>query len=123
MAKTFTDLQNRIMARAISQSVSETIYLRKGHFPATRSLIEKGFLDPNCYGMVQTQHVTPEGKTAFFTEHGDVFAIEDIYDNCWIVFEDRKVIAKPRSEENARRIVAALKVLRQEERLEQKAVA
>ncbi|WP_316200989.1 MULTISPECIES: hypothetical protein [unclassified Bradyrhizobium] len=123
MSKMFTDLQRRIMARAISQSVSETIYLRKGHFPATRSLIEKGFLDQHAYGMIQTQHVTPEGKAAFFTEHGDVFAIQDIYDNYWIIFEDRKVIAKPRSEENAKRIVTALKVLRQQERLEQKAAA
>lgn len=111
------------MARAISQSVSETIYLRKGHFPSTRSLIEKGFLDPHCYGMIQTQHVTPEAKTAFFAEHGDVFAIQDIYDNCWIIFEDRKVIAKPRSEENARRIVAALLTLRAKEQQEQKAGA
>ncbi|MGJ4953128.1 hypothetical protein [Bradyrhizobium sp. HKCCYLS20291] len=123
MSKTFTDLQKRIMARAIAQSASETLYLREGHIASCKSLIKKGFIDQHCYTMVQTHHVTPEGKAAFFAEHGDVFAIHDIYDNCWIIFEDRKVIAKPRSEENAQRIVAALKVLREQERLEQKTAA
>lgn len=47
-----------------------------------------------------------------------MFAIEDIYDNCWIIFEDRKVIARPRSEEKAARIVQALKLLREQEQVE-----
>ncbi|WP_316196679.1 hypothetical protein [Bradyrhizobium sp. SZCCHNS3053] len=115
MSKTFTDLQSRIMARAISQSVSEMLYLRKGHFPSTKSLIDKGFLDPNAYGMIGTHHVTEAGKTAFFAEHGEVFAIPDVYDNCWLVFEDRKMITSPRSEGVAIRLVEALKALRRQE--------
>jgi hypothetical protein len=113
MAKTFTDLQKRIMARAISQSVSETVWLMKGHIASVRSLVEKGFIDKSCYTMLQNHHVTAEGRAAFFAEHGDVFAIQDIYDNCWLVFEDREVITKPRSERAANRIVKALLALRE----------
>jgi hypothetical protein len=50
-----------------------------------------------------------------------VFAIEDIYDNCWIVFEGQNVIAKPRKEENAERIVQALKLLNRHEATSAKA--
>ncbi|WP_396604829.1 hypothetical protein ACFLEY_22140 [Bradyrhizobium sp. YCK136] len=112
MSKTLTKLQERIVARVLAMSVNETLYLSKGHLHSARSLKEQGFLDRNCWGMVQTQHLTDSVNTTFFAENGDVFAIEDIYDNCWIIFEDRKVIAKPRNEANAKRIVAALKELR-----------
>lgn len=111
MPKTLTKLQERIVARVLAEPAN-TLYLRDGHVNSTNKLIEKGLIDRHCYTMLQYAHLTPEVKSLFFSENEPVFAIEDIYDNCWIVFEDRKVIAKPRSEENARRIVAALKELR-----------
>ncbi|WP_315729885.1 hypothetical protein [Bradyrhizobium sp. SZCCHNRI2010] len=123
MAKTFTDLQKRIMARAISMPVSQSLYLQKGHIASAKGLQYRGFLDQHCYTVVQTHHVTPEGRSAFFAEHGDVFAIDDIYDNCWLVFEDRHVIARPRSKEAADRLVKALKALRDLERQDANKIA
>ncbi|MCA1379479.1 hypothetical protein I6F34_01420 [Bradyrhizobium sp. BRP05] len=111
MAKTLTKLQERIIARVLAEP-AQTLYLREGHVHSTRNMIEKGLIDRHCYTMLQHGHLTPEVKSIFFQENDDVFAIEDIYDNCWIIFEDRKVIAKPRSEANANRIVTALKELR-----------
>lgn len=111
MSKTLTKLQERIVARVLAEP-AQTLYLREGHVNSTRNMIEKGLIDRHCYMMLQSAHLTPEVKSIFFQENGDVFAIEDIYDNCWIIFEDRKVIAKPRSEANANRIVQALKALR-----------
>jgi hypothetical protein len=115
MPKALTDLQERIIARLLSMPVTQTLYLKDGHVNSINNMKKKGFLDEHAFCCLQTQHLTDAGRTAFFFEHGDVFAIEDIYDNCWIIFEDRKVIAKPRNEANAKRIVAALKVLRNQE--------
>jgi hypothetical protein len=115
MSKLLTELQERILARVISMSVSETLYLTDGHVNSLNNLKRKGFIDPNAYSWLNTFQVTEAGKTAFFSDNGEVFAIQDIYDNSWIIFEDRKVIAKPRNEENANRIVAALKALRSQE--------
>lgn len=110
--KTLTKLQERIVARVIAEPMN-TLYLSKGNVNSAKSLIEKGLLDKHCYAsMVQSQYLTPEIKTVFFGENDEVFAIQDIYDNCWLIFEDRELVAKPRSEEKAKRIVMALKALR-----------
>lgn len=116
MPKTLTKLQERIVARVLSDPMN-TLYLSKGQVASAQSLISKGLLTKYCYAsMVQSQHLTPEIKTIFFAENDEVFAIQDVYDNCWIIFEDRKVVAKPRLEENAKRIVKALKALCEQER-------
>ncbi|TYO65445.1 hypothetical protein FXV83_16045 [Bradyrhizobium hipponense] len=115
MTKMLTNLQERIIARILAMSVSTSLYLREGHVNSLNNLKKKGFIDEHAYTMIQTHHLTPAGKTAFFADNDEVFAIEDIYDNCWIIFEDRKVIAQPRSEANAQRIVQALKALRAQE--------
>jgi hypothetical protein len=115
MKKTLTKLQERIVARVISDPMN-TLYLSKGYVNSAKSLIDKGLIDRHCYGsMIQSQYLTPEIKTVFFGENDEVFAIQDIYDNCWLIFENRELVAKPRCEEKAHRIVKALKVLRQQE--------
>lgn len=119
MPKTLTKLQERIVARVLAEP-AQTLYLREGHVNSTNNMIEKGLVDKYCYTMLQHCHLTPEVKTIFFSENDPVFAVEDIYDNCWIIFEDRQVVAKPRSEDAAKRIVSALKLLRT---TEQKAAA
>lgn len=117
MPKTLTKLQERIIARVLAEP-AQTLYLRDGHVHSTRNMIEKGWIDRHCYSMLQHGHLTPEVKSIFFQDNDDVFAIEDIYDNCWIIFEDRKVIARPRNEQAANRIVKALKLLREQEQTE-----
>ncbi|WP_439357921.1 hypothetical protein [Bradyrhizobium sp. DASA03007] len=113
--KTLTKLQERIVARVLADPMN-TLYLSKGNVNSAKSLIEKGLLSKHCYAsMVQSQYLTPEIKSVFFGDNDVVFAIQDIYDNCWLIFEDRKLVAKPRSEEMANRIVKALKLLRQHE--------
>jgi hypothetical protein len=114
MPKTLTKLQERMIARVVAEP-AQTLYLREGHVNSVNNLINKGLIDRHCYTMLQHGHLTPEAKSTFFSENDDVFAIEDIYDNCCIIFEDRRAIATPRSEANAKRIVEALKVLRYEE--------
>lgn len=112
MKKTLTKLQERIVARVIADPMN-TLYLSKGYVNSAKSLIDKGLLDKHCYAsMVQSQYLTPDIKSVFFSENDEVFAIQDIYDNCWLIFEDRELVAKPRSEEKAARIVKALKALR-----------
>jgi len=111
MPKTLTKLQERIIARVLAEP-AHTLYLREGHVNSTNNMIHKGLIDRHCYTMLQHCHLSAEVKTLFFAENDPVFAIEDIYDNCWIIFEDRKVIAKPRCEAAAKRIVKALKELR-----------
>jgi hypothetical protein len=112
--KTLTKLQERIVARVLS-APAQTLYLREGHVTSTKNMIEKGLIDEHCYTMLQHCHLKPEVKSIFFQDNDEVFAIEDIYDNCWIVFEDRELVTKPRSEDAANRIVTALKLLRQQE--------
>jgi hypothetical protein len=114
MPKTLTKLQERIVARVLAEP-AQTLYLREGHVNSTKNMIEKGLIDEHCYSMLQHCHLKPEVKTLFFAENDPVFYIQDIYDNCWIVFEDRNVVARPRKEENADRIVQALMLLRQQE--------
>jgi hypothetical protein len=122
MSKTLTKLQERIIARVLAQPTN-TLYLSKGQVNSAQSLINKGLLSKHCYAsMVQSQYLTPEIKSIFFGENDEVFAVQDIYDNCWHVFEDRELITQPRSEEKAQRIVDALKVLRSLES-QQKAAA
>lgn len=114
MAKTMTKLQERIVARVLSDPMN-TLYLSKWQVNSAQSLINKGLLSRHCYAsMVQSQYLTPELKSIFFGENDEVFYIQDIYDNGWIIFEGREVIAKPRSEKAAERIVQALKVLRKQ---------
>jgi hypothetical protein len=112
MPKTLTKLQERIVARVLAEP-AQTLYLREGHVNSTKNMIQKGLIDEHCYMMLQYSHLTPEVKSIFFQENDVVFAIQDIYDNCWIVFEDRNVVAKPRNEDSAKRIVLALKGLRE----------
>jgi hypothetical protein len=115
MKKTLTKLQERIVARVIADPMN-TLYLSKGYVNSAKSLIDKGLIDRHCYGsMIQSQYLTPQIKSVFFGENDEVFAIQDIYDNCWLIFEDRELVAKPRSEDKADRIVKALKALRQQE--------
>ncbi|MGC0389384.1 hypothetical protein [Bradyrhizobium sp. USDA 241] len=114
MPKTLTKLQERIIARVLA-APAQTLYLREGHVHSTRNLIEKGLIDKQCYTMLQYGHLTPEVKSIFFQENDEVFAIEGIYDNCWIIFDGRTIMAKPRTEEAANRIVKALKLLREQE--------
>jgi len=116
MKKTLTSLQERIIARVMAQPTN-TLYLSKGQVNSAQSLINKGLLSKHCYAsMVQSQYLTPEIKTIFWGENDEVFAVQDIYDNCWHVFEDRELVAQPRSEDKANRIVKALKALRQLEK-------
>ncbi|UPT95464.1 hypothetical protein J4G48_0040635 [Bradyrhizobium barranii subsp. apii] len=117
MPKSLTKLQERIVARVLAEP-AQTLYLREGHVNSTNNMIEKGLIDRHCYTMLQYGHLTPEVKSIFFGENAEVFTIQDIYDNCWIIFEDRKVVARPRSEDAANRIVQALKLLRQQEQRE-----
>jgi hypothetical protein len=115
MSKTLTKLQERIVARVLADPMN-TLYLSKGQVNSAKSLIDKGLIDRHCYGsMIQSQYLTPEIKSVFFGENDEVFAVQDIYDNCWLIFENRELVAKPRSEEKAHRIVKALKCLRQQE--------
>jgi hypothetical protein len=114
MPKTLTELQERMVARVLAFP-AQTLYLRKGHANSINNLIAKELIDKHCYTMMQYGHLTPEVKSIFFSENGDVFAIEDPYDNCWLVFEDREMVTAPRSQASAERIVKALKALRQQE--------
>jgi hypothetical protein len=114
MSKSLTELQERMIARVLAFP-AQTLYLREGHVRSVNNLIQKGLIDKHCYTMMQYGHLTPEVKSIFFGENGDVFAIEDPYDNCWLVFEDREMITAPRREDAARRIVEALKALRSQD--------
>jgi hypothetical protein len=115
MSKTLTKLQERIIARVIAEPMN-TLYLSKGQVNSAQSLITKGLLSKHCYAsMVQSQYLTPEVKAIFFGENDEVFAIQDIYDNCWLIFEGRELVAKPRNEDKANRIVKALQLLRKHE--------
>jgi hypothetical protein len=108
-------MQERMIARVLAFP-AQTLYLREGHVNSVNNMIAKELVDRHCYTMLQYGHLTPRVKSIFFADNGEVFAIEDPYDNCWLVFEDREMITAPRSEEKASRIVKALKALRAQER-------
>jgi hypothetical protein len=111
MTKTLSALQERMVARVLAYPAL-TLYLREGHVNSVNHLIKKELVDRHCYTMLQYGHLTPRIKEIFWTENGDAFAIEDIYDNCWLVFENKELMAAPRNETAAKRIVSALKLLR-----------
>ncbi|WP_316207487.1 hypothetical protein [Bradyrhizobium sp. SZCCHNR3118] len=122
MTKTLTPMQERMLGRVIAFH-AQTLYLREGQVNSVRNLIKKGIVDEHCYLSIHYGQITPLGRDTFFGENDPVFAVEDPYDHCWLVFEDREMIAAPRSQESADRIVKALMHLRQEERQAQKIAA
>lgn len=112
MTKLLTPLQNRIIARVLSQPLTQSLYLREGRVNSIKNMQAKGYIDPHAYTGLHHRHITDLGKQAFFKDNGDVFYVEDIYFPEWTVFEDGNVIARAKSEQAAQRIVGALRSLR-----------
>lgn len=112
MTKLLTPLQNRIVARVLSQPITQALYLREGRVSSIKNMQAKGYIDPHAYTGLHYHHLTDLGKQAFFKDNGDVFYVQDLYDPSWIIFEDGEVAALAKSERSAQRIAGALRSLR-----------
>ena len=116
MAKTLTKLQEQIVGTTLSISATEFVWLNAGKINSLNRLKELELVDQHCYGQVQHRHLKPELTTAFFNENGETFAIESLRDIGWLIFDDRKIVAKTKTEDDAKRVVTALKLLRNQEK-------
>ena len=116
MPKTLTKLPEQIVGTTLSISATEYVWLSCGQINSLNRLKELEMVDQRCYGQVQPRHLKPELITTFFSENGEVFAIESLRAICWLVFDNRKIIARAKDEDDAKRVVAAMKLLRQHEK-------
>lgn len=118
MPKTLTKLQELIVAKVLTISVTQFVWVNGGETNSINNLRNRGLLEGDCYGSVQHRHLTDRIKTAFFTENDRTFMIGNFHGEGWLIFDDRQFITKVYNEDNARRVVAALKFFRQSEQRE-----
>jgi hypothetical protein len=118
MPKTLTKLQERIVAKALTISATQFVWVNGGEVNSINSLRERGLLQGDCYGSLQHRHLTDRVKTVFFGENDQTFMIENFHGEGWLIFDSRQFITKVYNEANARRVVSGLKYLRQFEQQE-----
>jgi hypothetical protein len=108
-------MQEQIVAKTLAISVTQYVWLREGEVNSLNNLKKRGLIDEYCYSQVQRRHLTDAIKDAFFGENDQTFMIPNFHGEGWLIFDDRRFIAKVHNEENAKRILAALKLYRQRE--------
>jgi hypothetical protein len=118
MPKTLTKLQERIVAKALTISATQFVWVNGGEVNSINNLRERGLLQGDCYGSLQHRHLTDRIKTVFFGENDQTFMIDNFHGEGWLIFDSREFVTKVYNEANARRVVAALKYLRQLEQQE-----
>jgi hypothetical protein len=114
--KTLTKLQVQIVGTLLSISGTQHVFLNAGEVNSLNRLKERELVDQHCWGCMQQRHLKPELISEFFSQMGETFTVESLRYNRWLVFDNRKVVAKAKTEADAKRIVAALKFLNQHER-------
>ncbi|MFL5239270.1 MAG: hypothetical protein ACJ8EL_17085, partial [Rhizomicrobium sp.] len=80
------------------------------------NLRQRGLLKDDCRGSVQHRHLTDQMKSTFFGENDETFMIENFHGEGWLIFDDRQYITKVYNNDNAKRVVTAMKFLRQHEK-------
>jgi len=115
MPKTLTKMQEQIVAKALTISATQYVWVNGGEVNSINRLRDSGLLRGDCYGSVQHRHLTDEIKSCFFGENPVTFSIENFHGEGWLIFDDRQFITKVHNLDNAKRVVAALKLLRESE--------
>lgn len=113
MPKTLTRLQEAIVAKVLTISATQHVFLRAGEVNSINPLRENGMLAPDCWGAVQHRHLTERIKTVFFADNHQTFKIPNFHGEGWLIFDDRRYITKIYDENDADRVVLALQSLRQ----------
>jgi hypothetical protein len=116
--KTLTKLQELIVAKLLTISATQYVWVNGGETNSINNLRNRGLLQGDCYGSIQHRHLTERIKLAFFSENDRTFMIGNFHGEGWLIFDDRQFITKVYNEANARRVVAALKFFRQSEQRE-----
>jgi hypothetical protein len=115
MAKTLTKMQERIVAKTLTISSTQFVWCNAGEVNSVNNLRERCLLKADCWGSVQPRHLTDEIRRIFFAENPRTFKIENFHSEGWLIFDDSQYITKVYNEDNAKRVVKALKVLRESE--------
>jgi hypothetical protein len=115
MPKTLSKLQEQIVAKTLTIPTTSFVWCRGGEVNAVNNLRNRCLVKSDCYGSVQPYHLTDAVKSAFFSENDPVFAIENFHGEGWLIFDDRKYLTKVHDKDNAKRIVAAMTLLRETE--------
>jgi hypothetical protein len=118
MPRTLTKMQEQIVAKTLTISATQYVWLNGGEVNSINKLRDRGLLKPDCFGSVQHWHLTDQIKTVFFVENDRTFMIENFHGEGWLIFDDRQYITKVYNQDNAKRVVAALKLLHQQEQQE-----
>jgi hypothetical protein len=116
MPKTLTKMQEQIVAKVLTISATQHVFTRQGEVNSVNKLRERGLLTADCWGSVQHRHLTDRIKTVFFVENDHTFMIENFHGEGWLIFDDRQYITKVYNQGNAKRVVTAMKLLREHEK-------
>lgn len=111
MPKSLSKLQELIVAKTLTISATQHIFTRSGEVNSVHSLRERGLLSADCWGAVQPRHLTEEIKELFYSENSPTFMIPNFHGEGWLIFDERRYITKVYNEDDAKRVVSALKLL------------
>ena len=112
---TLTNQQMRMVAKVLTISATQFVWLNGGEVNSLNNLRERGLVQGDCFGSLQHRHLTEEIKAAFFGENDQTFMIENFHGEGWLIFDDRRYVTKVYNHDDAKRVVTALALLRQYE--------
>jgi hypothetical protein len=115
MPKTLTKMQEQIVAKVLTISAVNYVWVNGGEVNSVNRLREAGLLQGDCFGSIQHRHLTDRIKTIFWVENPVTFKIPNFHGEGWLIFDDRRYITKVYAEDDANRVVDALKLLRAQE--------
>ncbi|MEH2517392.1 hypothetical protein V1279_002965 [Bradyrhizobium sp. AZCC 1610] len=115
MPKTLTKMQEQIVAKVLTIGATDFVWCKAGEVNSIKNLRDRELLKGDCWGAVQHRHLTDRIKTIFWVENPVTFMIPNFHGEGWLIFDDRRYITKVYNEDNAKRVVSALKLLRQTE--------
>lgn len=111
MPKTLTTLQEQMIAKVLTLTTSDYVWVNNGEVHSLNNLKGKGLVVGDCYGSLQIRHLTDQVKLAFFTENEPTFMIRNFHGEGWLIFDNKQYVCKVHHEPAARRVVEALRLL------------
>lgn len=111
MPKTLTTLQEQMIAKVLTLTTSDYVWVNNGEVHSLNNLKAKGLVVGDCYGSLQIRHLTERVKNVFFLENDSTFMIRNFHGEGWLIFDAKQYVCKVYPEPAARRVVEALKLL------------
>jgi hypothetical protein len=111
MPKTLTSLQEQMIAKVLTLTTTDYVWVANGEVHSLNNLKAKGFVVGDAYGSLQIRHLTERLKIVFFAENDSTFMIRNFHGEGWLIFDNKQYVCKVYKEPDAKRVVGALKLL------------